>query len=322
MIGIRSALLNAPTAGPPRSAGRGGHRGRLRSRRPRRPRPTSSSRRCSRPSSRESSVQLRLSAAAADAAPPATPALGRPVRRRPAGCARPPTPRLRRAARTSAVPAERLGDGPHDGQAQPGPAARTGRVAPVEAVEDAGGLFGRDPRSVVGHPMHAHGRTRPGWTPATVVPGGVWASALRTRLCATWVRRSASPITTTGPPGHQGAAVARGPRRPSRRPRRRRSDGGRPARARSGRPRSSSARRRRSSTRPPMRAASSSIRLSALLRPGLVGEAAPAQQLGVAPDGGRAGSAARARRRPRTGAAAPPRPTSRRRPTRSGSASC
>ena len=54
-----------------------------------------------------------------------------------------------------------------------------------------------------------------------------------------------------------------------------------------------------------MRVASSSIRLSALRRPGLVGEAAPAEQLGVAADGGERACAARARRRPRTGAAAP-----------------
>ena len=44
-------------------------------------------------------------------------------------------------------------------------------------------------------PLHAGRDRRPS------VPGGVWASALRTRLCATWARRSASPTTTTGGPG-------------------------------------------------------------------------------------------------------------------------
>ena len=58
---------------------------------------------------------------------------------------------------TAAAAVQRLGDGPHDGQAEPGPRGGAGRVALVEAVEDPAGLGRRDPRPVVGHTDEAHG---------------------------------------------------------------------------------------------------------------------------------------------------------------------
>ena len=119
----------------------------------------------------------------------------------------------------------------------------------------------------------------------TSVPGGVWASALRTRLCATWARRSPSPSTTTGRPGLEGQVVAVGHRvgvahrvgadalqvdrlRPQR-----------PAPVQLGQQQEvldQAAHPGRLLLDP----------LERLAPPGLVGEAAPPQQLGVAPDGG------------------------------------
>ena len=163
---------------------------------------------------------------------------------------------------------------------------------------------------------HARSTRRPS------VPGGVWASALRTRLCATWARRSASPDhDDRRAPGSSVSVVARGPPRWSRPRRRRRCGADRPAPPGAAgpgpaRPAAGGPRPGRPCGWPPPRSA-----CSALLPPGLVGEAAPAAAARRSP-GWRSGAcAARARRRPRTGAAAPRRPTSRRRRPRSGSAS-
>ena len=117
----------------------------------------------------------------------------------------------------------------------------------------------------------------------TGVPAGVWASALRTRLCATCPRRSRSPRTTTGTgasssTGRDGS-TARASSTASAAARRR-STGTRS----SGRPWSNRASRSMSSTSVPIRMASRSTREQRAVAALLVVERPLAQQLGVAAD--------------------------------------
>ena len=135
MIGIRSARLHPDgrTITLHAGAGRGGRlRPRGRSGRDR----------------RQAGVGARVPGARRLGAPALSGGAATAARRTAAGASgmRTTTEPRRRGRGHLGRPAERLGDGPHDGQPQAGPRARPGRVATVEAVEDPRGAWpGRCP---------------------------------------------------------------------------------------------------------------------------------------------------------------------------------
>ena len=121
----------------------------------------------------------------------------RPDRRRAAGAPRPhPLARSRGGRDDTPMGGD---DGRHDGEAQTAAAARAGagRVCPVEALEDAAGVFRRhagpwSATTISAIAASASTRTEAG------VPGGVCALTLANRLSTTWRSRSTSPLTSTG----------------------------------------------------------------------------------------------------------------------------
>ena len=186
---------------------------------------------------------------------------------------------------TAGLPAQGLGDGPHDREPQPGALTGPRGVRSVEAVEGPGGLLRIEPRALVAHLHHPHplapgdrdGHRGAGRGVGQCVADQVVGHLGQAVAVAQDDHRPAGAASSTGRSGS-----AAGESSTASRTTWHRSTGSRS----SGRPWSRRASSSRSSTRPPIRRASCSIRATARSPALLVGEGALAQQLGVAADGG------------------------------------